>query len=312
MTDTVLFSAPAESWNDYKTILRDLFLNNKLDVNLVQNSKYPDDVSYIIYAPNGPIQDFTPYKNVKLVQSLWAGVEVALQNKTLTQPLARMVDPGMSTGMSDYVLGHIMRHHLGIAAHTAAKPGEWLENTAAPLAQSRTIGILGIGALGMYCAHAAARQGFNVIGWSRSQKSDDTVKCYSGTDGFKTVLSRSDILVLLMPDTSDTQNIISAKTIALMKDGAAIINPGRGPLIDDAALLTALDNGKLSGATLDVFRTEPLPPSDPYWTHPKVLVTPHIASETRTETAAHVVVENIKRGIQGKPFLHLVDRKAGY
>lgn len=312
MTKTVLFSAPAESWEGYAPYLNDLFTNAGLDMQLVRNADNPMDVDYIIYAPNGPVQDFAPYKNTKLVQSLWAGVETALRNKTLTQPLARMVDPGMSEGMADYVVGHVMRHHLGIALHASVQPGEWRNDTAAPLARNRTVGFLGIGALGMYCAHAVAKQGFNVVGWSRSLKSDAVVKCYAGDDGLRDILGQSDTLVLLMPDTAATANMINADTIAQMKDGAAIINPGRGPLIDDAALLAGLDSGKLSGATLDVFRVEPLPASDPYWAHPKVLVTPHIASETRVETSAAVVVENITRGEAGQPFLHLVDRAAGY
>jgi len=312
MAQTVLFSAPAASWEIYAPFLKDLFDKAGLDMKLVQDTDAPMNVDYIIYAPNGPVQDFAPYKNVKLVQSLWAGVEIALQNKTLTQPLARMVDPGMSAGMADYVLGHVMRHHLGMALHGSVQPGEWRNDTAAPLACNRTVGFLGIGALGMYCAHAVAKQGFNVVGWSRNLKSDGVVRCYAGKDGFTKVLVQSDILVLLMPDTAETTNLINADTIAQMKDGAAIINPGRGPLIDDAALLAALDSGKLSGATLDVFRIEPLPADDPYWAHPKVLVTPHIASETRLETSAAVVVENIERGETGKPFLHLVDRDAGY
>lgn len=312
MTKTVLFSAKPALWDDYQPLLTGLFSKAGLDLNLVQRTDHPEDVDYIIYAPNGPVQDFAPYKNVTLVQSLWAGVEVALQNKTLIQPLARMVDPGMSAGMADYVVGHVMRYHLGIAAQAAAKPGEWLENIAPPLAQSRTVGFLGIGALGMFCAHAVAKQGFNVVGWSRSMKSDDVVKCYAGDDGLRDVLARSDILILLLPDTAGTTNLINADTIAQMKNGAAIINPGRGPLIDDTALLQGLDSGKLSGATLDVFRVEPLPANDPYWIHPRVLITPHIASETRLETSAAVVVENIGRGEAGKPFLHLVDRTAGY
>jgi glyoxylate/hydroxypyruvate reductase A len=312
MAISVLFSAPAASWEGYAPFLNDLFAKAGLDVNLVQSTDNPDEVKYIIYAPNGPVQDFAPFKNVKLIQSLWAGVETALQNKTLTQPLARMVDPGMSEGMADYVLGHVMRHHLGIALHASVQPGEWRNDTAAPLARNRTVGFLGIGALGMFCAHAVAKQGFNVLGWSRNLKSDDIVDCHAGPDGFAQVLAQSDIFVLLMPDTAETTNLINAETIAQMKDGAAIINPGRGPLIDDDALLAALDSSKLSGATLDVFRTEPLPASNPYWTHPKVLVTPHIASETRLETSASVVVENIERGEAGKPFLHLVDREAGY
>jgi glyoxylate/hydroxypyruvate reductase A len=192
------------------------------------------------------------------------------------------------------------------------QPGEWRNDTAAPLARNRTVGFLGIGALGMYCAHAVAKQGFKVVGWSRTLKSDEVVECYAGSDGLRDVLGQSDTLVLLMPDTPETVNMINADTIKQMKDGATIINPGRGPLIDDAALLAGLDSGKLSGATLDVFRKEPLPAGDPYWTHPKVLVTPHIASETRLETSAAVVVENIIRGENGQPFLHLVDRIAGY
>jgi glyoxylate/hydroxypyruvate reductase A len=312
MTNTILFSAHADLWDAYSQLLTANFAKANLDVTLIQQADSPLDVDYIIYAPDGPVKDFTPYKNVKLVQSLWAGVETALKNNTLTQPLARMVDPGMSEGMADYVVGHVMRHHLGMAKHIAARPGEWLGGIAPPLASARTVGVLGVGALGMYCAHAVAKHGFNVVGWSRSLKSDDVVKCYAGEDGLTQVLAQSDILILLMPDTPATTNIINAKTIAQMKDKAAIINPGRGPLIDDQALLKGLDSGKLSGATLDVFRVEPLPASDPYWIHPKVLVTPHIASETRINTAAQITAENIARVIQGEAALHLVDRDAGY
>jgi glyoxylate/hydroxypyruvate reductase A len=312
MTNTVLFSARTDLWDAYIPHLTELFTKSDLDVGFVQKAGNPMDVDYIIYAPDGPVKDFTPFKNVKLVQSLWAGVETALKNETLTQPLARMVDPGMSAGMADYVVGHVMRHHLGMAAHVAAKPGEWLGGIAPPLANARTVGVLGVGALGMYCARAVAQQGFNVVGWSRTLKSDDVVTCYAGEDGLAEVLAQSDILVLLMPDTPATTNIINEKTIAQMKDKAAIINPGRGPLIDDQALLKGLDSGKLSGATLDVFRVEPLPASDPYWIHPKVLVTPHIASETRINTAAQITAENIGRAIKGEPVLHLVDRDAGY
>ena len=312
MTTTVLFNAPKASWLGYKPYLTTLFKQAGLDIKLVQQTSDPLSIDYIIYAPNGPLQDFVPYKNVKLVQSLWAGVEVALRNKTLSQPLARMVDTGMSEGMADYVLGHVMRHHLGTAVIAEAHPGEWLNHLVPPLARNRTVGFLGIGALGMYCAHAVAKQGFQVLGWSRTLKSDNVVTCYASDNGLREVLANSDILVLLLPDTDATKNMINAQTIAQMKDGAALINPGRGPLIDDAALLAGLDSGKLSGATLDVFRTEPLPSEDPYWAHPKVLVTPHIASETRLDTSAAVVVENIGRGEAGLPFLHLVDREAGY
>ena len=152
----------------------------------------------------------------------------------------------------------------------------------------------------------------NVLGWSRTLKQDDAVNCYAEADGLQTVLEQSDILILLMPQTPETENMINAKIIAHMKQGIAIINPGRGTLIDDTDLLNGLNSGQISGATLDVFRVEPLPHDDPYWAHPNVLITPHIASETRMETAVPVVVDNINRGETNQPFLHLVDRSVGY
>lgn len=307
----ILFTARDVVWPTYNTQLTQGFEDAGLDVNLVQKTEHPEEIDYIIYAPNGPVQDFTQFTNVKLIQSLWAGVEVAMKNPTLTQPLARMVDDGMSEGMSDYVLGHVMRYHLGMDAHIAASAGSW-EQDAPCLARDRTVGFLGLGELGMFCAKAVARQGFNVLGWSRTLKQDDTVNCYTGADGLQTVLEQSDILVLLMPQTPETENMINAKTIADMKQGIAIINPGRGTLIDDTDLLNGLNSGQILGATLDVFRVEPLPHDDPYWAHPNVLITPHIASETRMETAVPVVVDNINRGETNQPFLHLVDRSVGY
>ena len=126
------------------------------------------------------------------------------------------------------------------------------------------------------------------------------------------MLSRAEILVLLLPLTAATENILSTETLALLPKGATLINPGRGALIDDAALLAALDSGQIGQATLDVFRTEPLPADHPYWHHPKVTVTPHIASATRPESAAEAIAENIRRSEAGETLLHLVDRSAGY
>jgi glyoxylate/hydroxypyruvate reductase A len=308
----ILYAGNPADWDEYRAQLRISFEKAGFDYNLSHAISDPKDVDYIIYSPNGGLDDFTPYVNAKLVQSLWAGVEVPTANKTLTQPLARMVEPGLSLGMADYVMGHVLRHHLGTDHFAAAKPGEWNEGLVPPLAQDRMIGILGLGALGMFCAHKLADFGFQTCGWSRTLKSDERVECFSGDDGLQTVLEQSDILVLLLPNTTGTHHLINAKTISKMRDGVAIVNPGRGPLIDDSALLAALDSGKVSGATLDVFDVEPLPADHPYWVHPSVLVTPHIASATRTNTACDIVAENIHRGQAGEPFLNIVDMKAGY
>jgi len=172
--------------------------------------------------------------------------------------------------------------------------------------------VLGLGALGAACARMLSHLGFPVTGWSRSPKDIDTLRCLSGEAGLHTALEEADILVLLLPLTPDTESLLDAARLALLPADTVILNPGRGPLIDDDALLAALDAGKIGHATLDVFREEPLPPAHPFWAHPRVTVTPHIASETRSETAAQVIAENISRGEAGKPLLHLVDRDAGY
>ena len=149
-------------------------------------------------------------------------------------------------------------------------------------------------------------------GWSRSAKDVEGVTCLNGKDGLADALGRAQIAVTLLPDTPATTNLFNTKTLAQMPRGAFLINPGRGPLIDDDALIAALDAGQIAHATLDVFRVEPLPQEHPYWAHPQVTVTPHIAAETRASTAAQVIVENIKRGEQGAGFINLVDRALGY
>ena len=243
--------------------------------------------------------------------SLWAGVEAIIGNPTLAQPLTRMVEDGLSTGMSEWVAGHVLRHHLGIDLDLRRMPGDWTPHIP-PLARERPVTILGLGELGQAAARMLSAIGFPVTGWSRSQKDIPGLRCLAGEQTLPEALATARILVLLLPDTPATENILNARTLEFLPRGAVVINPGRGTLIDDEALLAALDAGHLSHATLDVFRIEPLPPDHPFWSHPKVTVTPHIAAETRPITAAQVVAENIRRGEAGKPFLHRVDPARGY
>ncbi|WP_069299689.1 2-hydroxyacid dehydrogenase [Neptunicoccus sediminis] len=308
----ILFSARAAQWPVYRAPLETAFAEKGLEFTLTDHTDSPETIDYLVYAPAREDDDLSVYSNLKLIQSLWAGPDKLLKNKTLTQPMARMVDPGMTQGMADYVFGHIMRHHLEVDRFTNAKPGDWLMDWAPPLPAERTVAILGIGALGMACAKVAHDYGFNVIGWSRTQKDDAPFACYAGAEGLEKALREADIIVTLLPNTPATEKVINEKTIAQMKDGAALINPGRGQLIDDDAFLAALNSGKISGATLDVFHTEPLPAEHPYWHHPNVLVTPHVASETRVDTAARVVAENIARVEKGQNALHLIDPALKY
>jgi glyoxylate/hydroxypyruvate reductase A len=306
----VLFAARPERWDTYETPLRKALDAAGIDANLAQDIA-PDQVDYIVYAPNSTLQDFTPYTRAKAVLNLWAGVEQITGNETLKIPLARMVDPGLTKGMVEWVTGHVLRYHLGMDRHIVNPDHAWAVHTA-PLAQERDVVILGLGALGTACADALLGLGFRVTGWSRSPKDVNGVTCLHGDQGLAEALSSAEIAVTLLPDTPATTNILNAETLAQMPQGAFIINPGRGPLIDDDALIAALDAGQIAHATLDVFRTEPLPREHPFWAHPQVTVTPHIAAETRASTASQSIAENIRRGEAGEPYLNLVDRALGY
>ena len=302
---TILFAAPS-LWPEYRDTLPAALAEARIDATLVTEAP-PEEVDYIVYAPSSPLQDFTAYTRTKAVLNLWAGVERITGNPTLTQPLTRMVDPGLTEGMVEWVTGHTLRHHLGMDRHIV-NPGHIWDPTCPPLARERPVTILGMGALGSACAAALTALNFPVTGWSRTAKPGSL----HGEDGLRQALSTAQIVVTLLPKTPETENLLNADRLALLPKGAVILNPGRGPLIDDDALLAALDAGHIGHATLDVFRVEPLPADHPYWTHPRVTVTPHIAADTRAITASKVIAENIRRGEAGEPFLHLVDRARGY
>ena len=302
---TVLFAAPS-LWPEYRDTLPQALTEAGVKATLVTEAP-PEKVDYIVYAPASPVQDFTPYTRTKAVLNLWAGVERITGNPTLTQPLTRMVDPGLTEGMVEWVTGHTLRHHLGMDRHIV-NPGHVWDPTCPPLARERPVTILGMGALGSACATALRGLNFPVTGWSRTPKPGNL----HGEDGLREALSTAQVLITLLPKTPETENLLNADRLALLPRGAVILNPGRGPLIDDDALLAALDRGQIGHATLDVFRVEPLPQDHPYWTHPNVTVTPHIAADTRAITSSKVIAENIRRGEAGEPLLHLVDRRLGY
>ncbi|MDO8882846.1 MAG: glyoxylate/hydroxypyruvate reductase A [Pseudotabrizicola sp.] len=306
---TVLFAAP-DLWDEYRDVLPKALAQAGLDAQLVREAP-PETVDYIIYAPSAPLQDFTPFTRAKAVLSLWAGVERIVGNATLTQPLCRMVDPSLTESMVEWVVGHTLRHHLGMDAHIVNPDHNWTP-VVPPLARNRPVTVLGLGALGSACATALTGLNFPVTGWSRTARDVPGVRCLSGGDGLRAALTGAQIVVTLLPRTPDTENTLNAETLALPARGAVVLNPGRGPLIDDEALLAALNTGQIGHATLDVFRVEPLPAAHAFWAHPRVTVTPHIAADTRAESASGVIAENIRRAEAGAPLLHLVNRRTGY
>ncbi|WP_435163819.1 2-hydroxyacid dehydrogenase [Falsirhodobacter sp. 1013] len=305
---TILFSAPDALWNQYKEVLPAALSAKGVDGTLVRDAD-PAAVDYIVYAPNDRLRDFTPFTKARAVLSLFAGVDRIVGNTTLTQPLTRLVDPGLAEGMVEWVTGQVLLHHLHLDRNIGAAP-HWVQD-APPLARDRRVTLLGLGELGMACADLLRALHFDLRGWSRGRK-DAPFPTFHGAGGLKQALDGADIVITLLPDTPATRNILNAESLNWPARGAVVINPGRGPLIDDDALLAALDDGRIGHAVLDVFRVEPLPADHPYWAHPKVTVSPHIAAVSRPKSASLVVAENIRRAEAGEPLLFLVDRSRGY
>lgn len=305
----VYFAAP-KLWAEYREPLAQALAEAGIEADLRDDAPDPALVDYIVFAPGGAITDFAPFRRARAVLSLWAGVERIVGNPTLHQPLCRMVDPALSQGMVEYVTGHVLRLHLGMDRYL--QDGQWRNHLVPPLATERPVTILGLGELGAACGQALARLGFPVTGWSRTPKTVAGIGCLSGPGALTDAMSGAEVLVTLLPETPETLSLLDGARLRLLARGAFVINPGRGTIIDDAALLAALDEGQVGHAVLDVFRTEPLPLDHPYWAHPQVTVTPHVAADTRAASASRVIAENIRRGEAGEPFLYRVDPARGY
>ena len=311
MSALVWFAAGPDRWRAYEGPLATALADAGVVAEVTADRPDPSQVDYIVHAPGHGPEDFGPFTRCKAVLSLWAGVERVVTNPTLTQPLARMVDPDLTAGMVEWVTGHVLRHHLGLDRLIVNPDRRW-DPTCPPLARERKVTILGLGALGQASARALQGLGFPVTGWSRTPKAIPGLRTLAGLGELGTALAAAQILILLLPRTTGTEDLIDTARLAMLPDGAVILNPGRGHLIEDAALLAALDSSHIAHATLDTFRTEPLPRDHPFWAHPQVTVSPHVAAETRPASAARVIAENIRRGEAGEPFLHLVDRRRGY
>ncbi len=310
MTVKVLFAGRAGLWDSYETHLKTALAAAGVEAEIGPHVD-PQEARYLLISVKDAPQDYAAFPRLRAVQTLSAGVEHVAGNPTLSVPLARLVDPGLTQGMVEWCAGHVLRHHLGMDAQITRSEPIW-DPKVPPLAWNRKVTVLGLGALGQAVGEALAALGFEVHGWSRSPKSIAGITCHHGDEGLKSALQGAEIVVLLLPKTAATENVINAQSMAQLARGAVIINPGRGPLTDDEALIAALGEGQIGHATLDVFRTEPLPQAHPFWAHPNITVTPHIASETRPDTAAQVVAENIRRCEAGEEMLHLVDAARGY
>ena len=273
----------------------------------------PEKVEFVL-CWNQPAGVLRQFLNLKCISSLGAGVNHLLNDVTrpLDIPLVRLVDAELKQSMAEYVLLGVLEHFRRFQNYRKQQSlGEWTPQMI-PHISKIGIGIMGCGELGQHVANKLSDFGFSVTGWSRRLKDFDRFMVYSGYDELGEFLNKADILVCLLPLTSETENILNAQTFSQLPPKAYLINVARGAHLVDVDLLAALDSGQLSGALLDVFREEPLPKHHPFWFHEKIMITPHVASVTNPKSASGQIIENYRRAINGEPLLNLVDINCGY
>lgn len=261
--------------------------------------------------PRGLLKE---YPNLKVVASMGAGVDHILSDPDLPDHVAvtRIVDPQLADDMAEFVLTLTMDHlrnlslHKGEEAKSLWKPRPYLRISEAK------VGIMGLGNLGATAATKLIGSGFKVRGWARSPKNIKGLEVFVGEGDLEAFLAETNILVCLLPLTPSTENILDSTLMSRLPKNAFLINVARGNHLVEEHLLEQIDNGHLSGAALDVFREEPLPKDHPFWKHPKILVTPHIASVTKPSAVVSQILDNYDRMRKGRPLLNEVKREKGY
>jgi glyoxylate/hydroxypyruvate reductase A len=255
-------------------------------------------------------KDLDRYRNLRLIFSVGAGVDqFDLSALPQSVDVVRMLEPGIPQQMQEYITLATLALHRDLPAYLGQqRAGLWKAGRNLP-AEERRVGVMGLGQLGQAALAALRPFGFPLAGWARSPRQIDGVDCFTDLDAF---LARTDLLICLLPLTAETENILDANLFARLPRGAQLVHAGRGRQLDHAALIAALDEGQLSAAVLDVTASEPLPHEHPLWSHPQVILTPHIACQTRPVDGARHIIGAIRADLAGAPIPGLVDRTRGY
>lgn len=273
----------------------------------------PEEIEIVLTAwpPPGAMQKFP---NLKLIMSLGVGVNRILEDPDLPDniPIVRLVSESKRLQMIEYVTMAVLVFQRRLLEYQALQRSQRWEYLPVQDATSFTVGILGLGDLGLTVAKKLKLIGFPIRGWSRTPKIFAGVECFHGQEQFKLFLNKCRAIVCLLPVTPQTEGILCQDTFSALPPGAYLINVGRGKHLIEPDLLTALDSGQIASACLDVFDTEPLPVDHPFWSDPRIIVTPHIAARGRSDEIAAAILDTINCSRMGRPLKYAIDRRWGY
>lgn len=281
---------------------------------IVADGELPPEMADAALVYDPPPNLLHTFPNLRAIFSLTAGVERILGDPTLPDvPIVPLVSPEMITLMSEYVVYHVIRRRRGfetIEKHNEQRSWRWAL-PALPPASCR-VGILGLGRLGSSCARTLRALSFEVAGWSRTPKRIFGIRCYTGESGLHALLAQTDVLVCLLPLTPATRGLLSRSLFQRLKRSASLIHASRGDCLNETDLLSALDDGQISHATIDTPTIEPLPPDHPFWTHPHVTITPHLAADPPLPSSLAELARHLQRIKEGEPLDGVVERARGY
>ncbi|WP_226574493.1 2-hydroxyacid dehydrogenase [Acuticoccus sediminis] len=311
MTDTLVFYSGPDPFDVWRDALAP-HLDGHVRIEEADKVTDPGSVRFaLVWMP--PEGFFARFPNLELVVNLGAGVDRLVARDDLPDvPITRLSDPEMGRMMAGYVLFAVLRHARDIPHFEAAQPRREWAYRHPRAASETTVAVLGLGELGALAATEIARLGYDTHGWATRPRDLEGVTVHCGDEALEGLLGMADIVVCMLPLTPGTRNRLDAAVFAAMKPGAAFVNVSRGAVVDEPALVEALRSGHLSGATLDVFATEPLPADSPLWTLPGVLITPHLASVALPNSAAPQIAANVRAIQTGGALINEVSRSRGY
>ena len=284
-----------------------------LEVKNIENVTDRNVLEFVL-AWNYPHGLFRNYPRLKTISSMGAGVDHIMNDRHLPEKVkvVRIIDPLLSQDMYEFTLAVIMDRIRSLMHYSDNQRSKIWKKRLYLRISDINVGIMGVGRIGNHIALQLQTAGFRVHGWKRVEGAAKTCKMYHGPGQLKDFLAVSDILVCLLPLTHETEGILNRKNLETLPQNAWVINLGRGGHVVDDDLIGLIDSGHLDGASLDVFRDEPLPTDHPFWSHPSIQITPHIASLPSPHSVAPQIIENYRRTLENKPLLNLVDRERGY